>query len=96
MRGQALRCCPTGGGSSKTVEPTDAERTPVPLEPEVVVVNMPAPAVNLSKERDIEANMAGRDVDEADGADSDCQIVDENPKEAPKQPQGMPHKDCGD
>ena len=64
--------------------PKEDERPPVPLEPEVVVINMPAPAAALSKDRDIEANKAGRDVDEADGGDSDCQIVEENPQEAPR------------
>ena len=64
--------------------PKEDERPPVPLEPEVVVINMPAPAAVLSKDRDIEANKAGREVDEADGGDSDCQIVDENPQEAPR------------
>ena len=76
--------------------PNDGERPPVPLEPEVVVINMPPPTVNLSKDRDIEANKAGRDVDEADGTDSDCQIVDENPKRPPSpKHQGQPHRDCG-
>ena len=55
-----------------------------PLEPEVVIINMPAPAAVLPKDRDIEANKAGGDVDQTDGGDSDCQIVDENPQEAPR------------
>ena len=45
---------------------------------------MPAPAAVLPKDRDIEAYKAGRDVDEADGGDSDCQIVNENLQEAPR------------
>ena len=64
--------------------PKEEERPPVPLEPEVVIINMPAPAEVIPKDRDIEANKAGRDVDQADGGDSDCQIVDENPQEAPR------------
>ena len=64
--------------------PKEDERPPVPLEPEVVIINMPAPAAVLPKDRDIEANKAGRDVDQGDGGDSDCQIVDENPQEAPR------------
>ena len=50
----------------------------------MVIINMPAPDVALPKDRDIEANKAGRDIDQADGGDSDCQIVDENPPEAPR------------
>ena len=69
---------------AKLCGPKDDERPPVPLEPEVVVINMPVPAAVLSKDRDIEANKAGRDVDDEDGGDSDCQIVDENPQEAPR------------
>ena len=64
--------------------PKEDERPPVPLEPEVVIINMPAPAAVLPKDRDIEANKAGRDMDQADGGDSDCQIVDENSQEAPR------------
>ena len=64
--------------------PKEDERPPVPLEPEVVIINMPAPAAALPKDRDIEAYKAGRDVDQGDGGDSDCQIVDENPPEAPR------------
>ena len=64
--------------------PKEDEGPPVPLEPEVVINNMPAPAATLSKDRDIEANRAGRDVDQGDGGDSDCQIVDENPPETPR------------
>ena len=64
--------------------PKEDERPPIPLEPEVVIINMPAPAAVLPKDRDIEANKAGKDVDQADGGDSDCQIVDENPQEAPR------------
>ena len=45
---------------------------------------MPAPAATLSKDRDIEADKVGRDVDQGDGGDSDCQIVDENPPETPR------------
>ena len=45
---------------------------------------MPAPAAAPPKDRDIEANKAGRDMDQTDGGDSDCQIVDENPPEAPR------------
>ena len=60
------------------------------------MINMQAPAKSMPKNRDIEANKAGRDVDEADGADSDCQIIDENSKEAPgPKPQGLPHRNCG-
>ena len=69
---------------AKLCGPSDTERPPVPLEPEVVVINKPPPAINLSKDRDIEANKTGKYVDEADGDGSDCQIVDENPKEAPR------------
>ena len=69
---------------AKLFGPKDDESSPVPLEPEVVVINMPAPAKIMPKDRDIEANKAGKDVDEADGGDSDCQIVDENPLEAPR------------
>ena len=64
--------------------PKEEERPPVPLEPEVVIINIPAPAEVIPKDRDIEANKAGKDVDQADGGDSDCQIVDENPQEAPR------------
>ena len=64
--------------------PKEDERPPVPLEPEVVIINISAPAAVLPKDRDIEANKTGRDVDQADGGDSDCQIVDENPQEAPR------------
>ena len=64
--------------------PKEDERPPVPLEPEVVIINMPAPAAVLPKDRDIEANKEGRDVDPADRGDSDCQIIDENPQEAPR------------
>ena len=64
--------------------PKEDKRPPVPLEPEVVIINMPAPAAVLPKDRDIEANKAGKDVDQTDGGDSDCQIVDENPQEAPR------------
>ena len=64
--------------------PKEEERPPVPLEPEVVIINMPAPTAVLPKDRDIEANKTGKDVGEADGGDSDCQIVDENPQEAPR------------
>ena len=64
--------------------PKEDEKPPVPLEPEVVIINMPGPAAVLLKDRDIEANKAGRDVDKADGGDSDCQIVDENPQEVPR------------
>ena len=63
--------------------PKEDERPPVPLEPEVVIINMPAPAAVLPKDRDIEANKTGKDVDQADGGDSDCQII-ENPQEAPR------------
>ena len=72
--------------------PKEDERPPAPLEPEVVIINMPAPDVALPKDRDIEANKAGRDIDQADGGDSDCQIVDENPPEAlrPKNPWPTP------
>ena len=75
--------------------PKENERAPVPLEPEVVIINMPAPAAVLPKNRDIEANKAGKEVDQADGGDSDCQIIDENPQEAPRSktlrpaPQGL-------
>ena len=75
--------------------PQEDERPPIPLEPEVVIINMPAPAKALHKDRDIETNKAGRDVDQTDGGDSDCQIVDENPQEAPRSktprptPQGL-------
>ena len=76
--------------------PQEDERPPIPLEPEVVIINMPAPAAALPKDRDIEANRAGRDVDQTDRGDSDCQIVDENSQEAPRpKPQGPPHRDCG-
>ena len=64
--------------------PKENERPPAPLEPEVLIINMPAPAVGLTKDRDIEANKVGRDMDQTDGRDSDCQIVDENPQEAPR------------
>ena len=64
--------------------PKENERPPGPLEPEVLIINMPAPAVGLPKDRNIETNKAGRDVDQTDGGDSDCQIVDENPQEAPR------------
>ena len=64
--------------------PQEDERPPAPLEPEVVIINMPAPAAALCRDRDIEANKAGGDMDQGDGADSDCQIVDENPQEAPR------------
>ena len=64
--------------------PKEDERPPVPLEPEVEINNMPAPAATLSKDRDIEADKVGRDVDQGDGGDSDCQIVDENPPETPR------------
>ena len=64
--------------------PKEDERPPIPLEPEVVMNNMPAPAATLSKDRDIEADKVGRDVDQGDGGDSDCQIVDENPPETPR------------
>ena len=50
----------------------------------MVIINIPAPAAVLPKDRDIEANKAGKDVDQADGGDSDCQIVDENPQETPR------------
>ena len=69
---------------AKLCGPKEDERPPVPLEPEVVIIDMPAPAAILPKDRDIEANKAERDVDQADGGDSDCQIVDENPQEAPR------------
>ena len=64
--------------------PKEDERPPVPLEPEVVIINMPAPPAVLPKDRDIEANKAGKEVDQADGEDSDCQIVDEIPQETPR------------
>ena len=64
--------------------PKEEERPPAPLEPEVVIINMPAPAATLPKDRDIEAYKAGRDVNQGDGGDSDCQIVGENPPEAPR------------
>ena len=56
------------------------------------MINRPPPAESMPKDRDIEANKAGRDVDEAEGADSDCQIVEENPQEAsrPKTPRPTP------
>ena len=69
---------------AKLCGPKDDGRPPVPLESEVVVLNMPAPAAVLPKDRDTEANKIGRDVDKADGGDSDCQIVDENRQEAPR------------
>ena len=62
--------------------PQQNERPPAPLEPEVVIINMTAHAVALHKDRDIEANKAGRD--HTNEGDSDCQIVDENPQEAPR------------
>ena len=43
---------------------------------------MTAHAVALHKDRDIEANKAGRD--HTNEGDSDCQIVDENLQEAPR------------
>ena len=64
--------------------PKENERPPAPLEPEVVIINMTAHAVALPKDRDIEANKAGRDMNQTDGGDSDCQIVDENPPEGPR------------
>ena len=64
--------------------PKENERPLVPLEPQVVILNIPAPAAVLPKDRDIEANKVGKDVDEGDGGDSDCQIIDENPQEAPR------------
>ena len=72
--------------------PKEEERPPAPLEPEVAIINMPAPAAALPKDRDIEAYKVGRDVDQGDGGDSDCQIVDENPPEAhrPKTPRPTP------
>ena len=80
---------------AKLCGPKEDERPPVPLEPEVVVINIPPPAKSMPEDRDIEVNKAGRDVDEAEGADSDCQIFDENPQEAPRSktprptPQGL-------
>ena len=64
--------------------PKKDERPPVPLKSEVAIINIPAPAAALPRDRDIEANKTRRDVVEADGGDSDCQIVDENPQEAPR------------
>ena len=40
--------------------PKEDERPPVPLEPEVVIINMPAPAAALPKDRNIEAYKAGK------------------------------------
>ena len=67
---------------AKLCGPKEDERPPVPLEPEVVVINMPAPVKIMPKDRDIGTNKAGRDVDEADGGD--CQIVDKNPQKVPR------------
>ena len=64
--------------------PQENKRPPAPLEPEVVIIWMAAPAEALPKDRDIEANKAGRDIGQTDGGDSDCQIVDKNPPGAPK------------
>ena len=45
-----------------------------------MVVNMPPPQEEASKNRDLEANIEGKD--DTDGGDSDCQIVDESPRKA--------------
>ena len=60
---------------------------------------MPAPPPQVPKDGDIEANKAGKDQEQTDGGDSDCQIVDESPQEA----QALKHlgtshralRDCG-
>ena len=76
--------------------PQENKRPPAPLEPEVVIIRMAAPAEALPKDRNIEANKAGGDIGQTDGGDSDCQIVDENPQEAPRLKSPRPtHRDCG-